>query len=172
MARRFAARGRAVVAPRRQTRWFGPADQGYVAVATTAQVLVASLPIDLTSLVRPTITRTRGLISIKPELFSADVDIVGCFGAGVVSQEAFDIGITAIPGPFDDADWSGWYVWQPFAFHFEETAGSSGLWSVELPIDSKAMRKVGPNEVLVFVAESQVGAFRIALPLRTLFKLS
>jgi len=43
-------------------------------------------------------------------------------------------------------------------------------WNFE--VDSKAMRKVGENEVLVTIAESQGGAFNISTPLRTLVKFS
>jgi len=39
-------------------------------------------------------------------------------------------------------------------------------------VDSKAMRRMGPNKVLVGIAESQSGAYTISSPLRTLVKLS
>ena len=39
-------------------------------------------------------------------------------------------------------------------------------------VDSKAMRKVTDDETIVLVAESQVGAYKISMPLRLLLKLS
>ena len=39
-------------------------------------------------------------------------------------------------------------------------------------IDSKAMRKVAPDETLVVMGESQAGAVNVANPFRMLVKLS
>jgi len=64
-------------------------------------------------------------------------------------------------------------VWRSFAYHFEFASASSvnyPRWDFE--IDSKAMRKMGQNEVLVTVVESQGGAFNVASQTRLLVKLS
>ena len=56
--------------------WIGPADQGFVTVATGAKVLIASA-----SFTDPTtVARVRGEVSIHASSFSADVDIDGAFG--------------------------------------------------------------------------------------------
>ena len=167
---RFPARG-----PRRLTQWIGPAVQGYVSVTSGAKVAVSSFtPQAATpSANRPTVVRTRGMISIIPGAFSASVSIVGAVGCCIVSSDALAVGITAIPGPFSDSEWGGWFVWHSFAYRFEfddATGVQFPNWNWQ--VDSKAMRKVGPNEALVQVAESQSGAFDIAAPLRTLVKLS
>jgi len=39
-------------------------------------------------------------------------------------------------------------------------------------VDSKGMRKVSDNENMVMIAQSQAGAFNIAMHLRTLWKLA
>ncbi len=39
-------------------------------------------------------------------------------------------------------------------------------------IDSKAMRKVSPSEVVVQIVESFTGAFSVATPVRMLVKLT
>ena len=120
-----------------------------------------------------TIIRNRGAVVVGPQAGSADLEVRGAYGAGIVSAEALAIGITAIPHPYRDADWSGWMVWRSFAFMLDVTTDIGRLiTSQSMEIDSKAMRKVGPNEALVFVAESQGGAFQIFDGVRTLVKLS
>ena len=154
---------------RRLTQWIGPALQGYIAVATGGATVIASVPF----LEKATIARTRGNVSIKPEAVASDTELIGAVGFGVVSSEALAAGVASIPEPFTDADWSGWFVWRSFSYDFE-FSDASGLnypdWNFE--VDSKAMRKVGPNESAVIVAESFSGAFRISIPLRMLVKLS
>ncbi len=64
-------------------------------------------------------------------------------------------------------------VWQPFAFFFEFIDGTGTVFpaSLSYEIDSKAMRKVEPNSAMVFVFESQVGAFDAIESVRLLLKL-
>ncbi len=165
-ARRFERPGRS---PQRLTQWIGPADQSYLAVASAGETIISSFAAEEAL----TITRSRGQLSIIPSVFSADVEITGAYGEGVVSAEAFAAGVVSLPSPFRDADWGGWLLWRAFSYRFE-FADATGVdfpnWTMEL--DSKAQRRMGPNEVLVAVAESQSGAFRVSAPLRTLIKLS
>ena len=154
---------------RRLTQWVGPAIQGYVSVASAGATLIASVPLDEAA----TIVRTRGQVSVKPFTFAADLNVVGAIGLGIVSSEALAVGVTAVPEPFADGDWGGWFVWRSFSFHYEfGTAVGQSIESMDFEIDSKAMRKGGPNESVVIVAESQGGAFDISMPLRMLIKLS
>ena len=154
---------------RRLTQWAGPAIQAYVAVASGGATLIAQLAFEEQS----TIVRNRGMVSIRPQSYAADIDINGAYGIGIASAEAVAAGVASVPEPFTDGDWGGWMVWRSFAFHYEFASAISTFessWQTE--VDSKAMRKVSPNEVAVFVAESQSGAFFIAEGIRTLIKLS
>jgi len=169
-ARGFArARG----GPRRQVTWIGPADQGYVAVASGAKVLVGSFDAAANGLEKPTVVRTRGEVSIIPSSTASDLSMVGAYGLAIVSDQAFGIGITAIPGPWSDPSWDGWFVWRPFGLRVE-VIDSTGVFMSQhsQEVDSKAMRKITDNETLVLVAESQSGAVSISMPLRLLFKLA
>ncbi len=153
----------------RLTQWVGPADQGFIAVATGGATIVgfASFEEAVTAI------RTRGMVSVRPQAFAAGVDVVGAIGLGIVSTEAFVAGIVSVPEPFNDADWGGWFVWRSFAYRFDFSTNEGALnfdWTFE--VDSKAMRRITPNETVVMVAESQVGAYSIAMPLRMLVKLS
>ena len=153
---------------RRLVQWIGPADQAFIAVASAGATLIGSA--SFTD--KATIVRTRGGVRIQAQVATADVAIVGAFGVGIVSADALAVGITAIPGPFRDADWSGWYVWRSFSDRLEfQSASGTRFLTFGFEVDSKAMRKVGPLDALVIVAESQIGAFSISAPIRTLAKL-
>ena len=155
--------------PRRKTFWVGPADQNYLNVVSAGAVIMGSLA----QSVPLTVVRTRGQISVKPTAYITNLTISGAFGVGIVSNEAFAAGVASIPEPFSDAGWGGWFVWRPFTYRLEFSDATSmllGSWDFE--IDSKAMRKTGPGETMVLVAESQSGAFSISSQLRFLFKLN
>ena len=162
-------------ARKRKSTWVAPADQAYVSVAAGGATLLSSFDISLaanSAAIGSTIVRTRGQVSIRPASFLADVDIVGAFGVGVVSSQALAVGITAVPEPFDEADWDGWMVWRSFSYRLE-FADATGvrMLSWDFEVDSKAMRKLGEGDAFIQVAQSQSGGFVISSPLRTLLKL-
>ena len=117
--------------------------------------------------------RSRGVVSIAPDTFGADVEYKGAFGVGIVSTDALAAGVASIPGPWLDSDWGGWFVWRSFAeiFEFKDSTGSLVI-STSFEVDSKAMRKITTNESLVVIAESQAGAFQMFAGVRTLIKLT
>ncbi len=174
MADRSRRRFRGASSAKRQVTWVAPADQGYLAVASNTKVLLSTFDPAAFGLIKPTIVRVRGQINIRPEAFTADVDITGAYGVAVVSDQAVAAGIASIPGPFTDAEWDGWFVWQAFAMHLQITSPVESFMIVDgrETIDSKAMRKITDNETMVTVVESQSGAFRISAPKRTLVMLS
>ena len=161
-------------AAKRQVTWIGPADQSYIAVANATKVLIASFTPGGVGIDKPTLVRSRGTLSVRPSSVAADLSYTGAFGMGVVSDQALAIGITAIPGPFDDADWDGWFVWQSFSGRVEFEAGIEAVLAreIEYDIDSKAMRKVSDNNSIVLVGESQTGSVSMSAPIRLLLKLS
>ena len=138
-------------------------------MASGGATIIASLPFEESL----TIIRTRGMVSVQLNSYASDLVPVGAIGMAVVSSEALVAGITAIPEPFNDADWGGWFVWRSFAYRFEfgdGTGSQLASWSME--IDSKAMRKVTPNTALVVIAESQATAFSVFDGTRHLFKMT
>jgi len=154
---------------KRITAWAGIADQGFIAVASAGATLINSLTLGEPG----TIVRVRGMVSVNPQALGASVAVVGAVGMGIVSAQAFAAGVGSMPEPFSDAEWGGWLVWRSFGYFLNVTSDIGRLmpdWNFE--VDSKAMRKVGENEVLVTIAESQGGAFNISTPLRTLVKFS
>ncbi len=159
--------------PRRQTTWIGPADQAYLAVAADVNFIHSSFDPAANGIVKPTVVRTRGAFSFKINTnLTADAEIVGAYGCCVVSDQAFAAGAASIPSPFDDASWDGWFVWRAFAFSFRFDDSTGFLIdSLQQEIDSKAMRKVTENETIVTMIHS-LGAGEVAMPIRTLLKLS
>ncbi len=160
--------------PKRLVNWVGPAQQGFVSVSTGNAVIVASFDAEANGMKRPTVVRTRGQIAVAPVVgVTADVDIIGAVGACIVTDNAFGIGISAIPFPFDDAGWEGWFMWRSFSMRFEANAAlTAHINQIEFEIDSKGMRKINSDETLVIVAQSEAGAYGISTPLRFLMKLS
>ena len=153
--------------------WVAPADQGFVVVGSNVKLLISSFDAEAGGAPRPTMVRNRGAVVHRPTALAADIEYSGAFGVGVVSAQAFAIGITALPGPWSDADWSGWMVWRSFAGAFDVTSDISRiLLHTVLEVDSKAMRKIGPNDIVVTMAESATGGFDIFDGVRQLLKLS
>ncbi len=164
-ARTFAPRGRG---PKRMTSW-----SSYDGVATSLSSGGATVLSGIAFEAPGTLIRTRGIVMIRPVTpVSADVLLTGAFGIGIVSAEAFAAGVASIPEPATDSDWGGWMVIQPWSFQFEFGDQSSfAISSINIEVDSKAMRKVEPNSVAVVVVESIIGAATVVDMTRLLLKL-
>ena len=174
MARGKVVRGH-VRRDQRKTTWVGPALQNFIAVAAGAKVIVASFDASAAGFPSPTVVRTRGQVQTGPGTgIVVDKEIIGAYGLAVVTDRAFAAGVASVPGPFTDAGWNGWFVWR--SFHYvQEAAGTVATLlqqTASQEVDSKAMRRVTDDETVVLVAESQLGAFSISMPLRLLFMLS
>ena len=144
---------------RRKTEWSVYDPSGFTSVATGGATITSGLLFEDPG----TIVRTRGEITIAPVTnFAADLDITGAFGIGLVSAEAFAAGVASVPEPYTDSDWGGWMVIVSFAMRFEHHSSIGVVQTGQtIRVDSKAMRKVEPNSVMVVVAESLTGAFDI-----------
>ena len=139
-----------------------------MAIGANAKVIVASLASPASG--EPvTIVRNRGQLAVMPSVTNVDVEVVGAYGMGIVSNEAFAAGVASVPGPWTDGEWEGWMVWQPFAFRFDVASDIGRLIaSVQIEIDSKAMRKFEEGNTLIQVVESEAAALKIAVPVRSL----
>jgi len=113
-----------------------------------------------------TIGRIRGQFTLALTAGSSALDGFqkAAIGIGIVTAQAFATGISAMPTPLTDIEWEGWM------FHKLETNlyvpaatedFSSGPATVRVvDIDTKAMRKIGADEVLFGAVElgTEVGA--------------
>ncbi len=126
-----------------------------------------------------TIVRTRGELLVQNLITGTDLSgFRWAFGICIVTENAFGVGATAIPGPFTDRSWDGWFVYFTGSCFVGDVSvqGNNGLSAVSrLVIDSKAMRKFKFSDVMVGVFETvtEVGTaiIRADLMTRVLVKL-
>ncbi len=104
-----------------------------------------------------TLVRLRGYASATIDPSAAGDIIVISMGFILADDDAVAAGAASIPSPTNDTDgdwiWHGW-----FPLHAEFSTGEGSDHNVQMVIDSKAMRRVKPNEQLVMVADGQIFA--------------
>ncbi len=161
---------------RRRSRFIRPAPKtkiwigigaGSTTVVANAKQVVSTLGANQL-LLRPfTILRTRMLISWESDQIAAPERPQGSYGSIVVTDTATGIGSTAIPDPSstDGDPEADWYVHQELISSFTESSqvGYQARSSELYIVDSKAMRKVGPDDdVAEMVSETGgVGAILV-----------
>ena len=126
-----------------------------------------------------TVVRLRGNLS----MFLASASAAGdgfhwAIGVGVVNTPAFDTGVAALPQPITEMEWDGW-LWHRFGdVHVGDKTAGDVNWisaSVEIEVDSKAMRILRDEQTLVAVMELvEIGTAEVDVffDTRTLFKLA
>ena len=161
MARRT-ARARFVRPAPKTKMWIGAGVGSTTIVASSVQ-LISLLSAGALALRPFTVLRTRMLITYRSDQLAADEVTFGSYGRIVVSDQASAAGAASIPDPGTiagdpDADW---FVHQPVFQAFDAASATGLTWglSQQYVIDSKAMRKVGPNEdeVAMFSEEGGFG---------------
>ena len=161
---------------RRKTAWaLGPGSSVSDTVAVSGkEILGAGLQATTEEL---TLVRVRGSFQAYLRAVAAISDGFHCaIGIGIVTVEAFDVGITAIPGPLTEMSWDGWLYHRFFDLHsavssFDQTAP---MGSVDIEVDSKAMRKIGSDQIIVAmleVVEAGTATMTVFFDTRVLFKL-
>ena len=157
MARRTFARGAAAVRQRRLSTWlfFGPAA---TTIATPpGPVLVGTLNAAALALRPFTVVRSHIEIQLESDqAASIERQVLG-FGMVVVSDQAVDIGVTAIPTPITDLGSDLWFTHQ-LMFGDESDIVDVAHSATRVSIDSKAMRKVEVGQDIAIVLEmSSIG---------------
>ena len=158
---------------RRMTDWVGGlARTSFQTLGAATSVLDQSL----TASTEPeTIIRVRGNITVQSDQQAVSEDAFGAIGFGIVSLEALTIGATAIPAPYTNLTWDGWFCHQFFAcpVNFASAVGFQNI-SRTFDVESKAMRKLDPDERMVVMVENGNGAdgLQYLLSFRLLIKAS
>ena len=155
MARRH-SRGFVRPAPRTKM-WIG-AGVGNTTVTTDTKVFVSSLSAGGLALRPFTILRTRMEIQFRSDQDLIDESPFGSYGQIVVTDTASGIGVTAVPDPsgIDGDPEADWFVWQAVFAHWQVSAiPDSAMMEYKWTVDSKAMRKVGPDDDIVAMFSSQ-----------------
>ena len=162
MGRVVRGRGRSLPAPKRQIANSGlpggllvPAIATLTFGASTGPIKAAfSIGLSLTE-AAATLVRTRGHLVVEM-LTSGGVtnQVTGAVGMIVASQDAFSVGVTALPGPLSDIE-NDWFVYEPFALATESANPpvDSRVSHVMRQFDSRGMRKLKNGETLVMVIE-------------------
>ena len=139
--------------PIKNFSWAGVTGIAETALPAASKIVVASFV--LSTAFDETITRIRGMLQVRASsgLTTAPQ---GSFGAIIVLEDAFAVGITAIPSPGDDIENDGWMMWMPWiAVNLVVSGiGTQNPAGVQLPIDSKAQRILREGSRLVFVLEN------------------
>ena len=107
----------------------------------------------LASTERLTWARMRGNALVRMVAAAASDSMIVGLGIVQVDNEAFAAGAASVPSPTDDLD-ASWIWHQLFVFGpaVDTTAlTDEGIQVQRAEIDTKAMRKMGTNETLIFV---------------------
>ena len=171
MARNF--RRGFVRSSRKPTDWSASLPQAALTAVPAASAVLDQVLIPIVG--GETLIRSRGMLSFGSDQQAASEVILGAYGIGVVSAQAVSVGITAIPHPATDAAWGGW-LWHTFLqmeIRIGDATGMNPAWLQSIVIDSKAMRKIGEEERLVFVVENTSAStgFEVASSVRLLSKV-
>jgi len=120
-----------------------------------------------------TLLRTRGSVGLQLDIGAVDERALIVCGIIIVNTPAFVAGAASLPSPVteDSADW----LWLGSAWLSSgaEAAVVTDLYGQRLEIDSKAMRKFGVDETIVFIVEvaesvDQTGSFDVQYYFRVL----
>ena len=168
------------VRPQPKTKMWIGAGVGQTSIAASSVTLVSTLFAGAL-LLRPfTILRSHLLISVRSDQAVASENTIGAYGNTVVTDTAAAVGVTAVPDPSGisgdpEADW---YLWQALQNAFvvdingTEGIGMIGNNGVQYKVDSKAMRKVGPDDNVVAVCTAEIAnPFLLITQGRTLIQL-
>ena len=141
-------------------------DLGATTVATGTKVLLGFF--FLATDFEETVVRTRGLMSVTSDQFTAAEDQRGALGFIRVTDRARAAGAASIPGPVTDGDDDGFFVWVPVVQKSVQDV-NAGRQTYPYQIDSKAQRVVREGqEVAIMFENSGPAGLELQLGLRIL----
>ena len=134
--------------------WIG-AGVGSITIVANADQVISTLSAGAL-LLRPfTILRTRMILTLESDQQAVGERPQGSYGRIVVTETAAALGTTALPDPSstDGDPEASWYVHQEAvcSFIFSSAVGHNSPQQQNYTIDSKAMRKVGPDDDIVSI---------------------
>jgi len=157
MARRHQ---RFVRPPKKTKQWIGASIDTVVTVPSTLATVVAVYDAAILGLRPFTILRTHLVLSFRSDQSATAEFPFGIYGETIVTDTAAALGTTAVPNPGDEPE-GDWYIYQPLQAEFllKSAVGFEANAMQTVVVDSKAMRKVGPDDSLmaIFKMVSSVG---------------
>ena len=175
MARRVMASRSVIRGPRRQTQWLGSAlETDAKGLAGGASVLDQSFTQAQIQALGPlTVVRTRGVVYAHSDQGAASENANAALGFMVVREQARAAGIASIPSPITEEFDDGFFVHEFFGAQLQvASAAGIQLWPVHR-FDSKAQRKVTPDDAIVVTLENAnaTDGLQYILKFRMLVKL-
>ena len=173
------SRGRTPARSRRQVSWSpGPNAVDLAFAATGSQVWTNGVQLVLED--RATIVRMRGWCHfIMKTTDSGGAGWAGAIGLGIVSAASFAAGVASVPTPVTESGWPGWLYHRFFDVRSITATIADGVNAAAVDLswelDSKAMRKLGADEVVlgaIEVTEIGVSTAEFHADTRMLLKLS
>jgi len=139
-------------------------------VSVTVSTLVAEALLE--NVPEPTLVRVRGTYGYSET--ALDGSAVLTLGIMVVNEPALTAGVASVPQPQNDIG-SDWLWWDSVPLLNVATAGEDPLRTGVRTIDSKAMRKIKNNQVLVLMTQvtgigAAAGVVTVVGAVRVLFK--
>ncbi len=140
-------------ATKREMVWFFW-DIDATAIAADANVVLGSLNAAALALRPFTVVRTHLLVNWQSDQTAASETPTGALGSAVTSEQAATQSV--VPNPMANADSSAFFTWTPLIspFVFGSAAAFIEPGGYMKEVDSKAMRKVGPNEQIRVICEN------------------
>ncbi len=155
--RASARRGVTPAVRKRETVWFGSdnSDATTTTLGATAKQLDQVLTTAELARTPFTIIRTRGYVFIQSDQSASIEDPIFALGMAVVSQQAIDIGVTAVPDPYADLESDLWFMHTGGMISTKNDGPGGQVFS----FDSKAMRKVEDGENVAVVIRNISSVF-------------
>jgi len=154
------ARQRRSTSNRRRLVWVGneltSVGENNLLPATTKIYQQLDMRIDANHfLVGGTIARTRGTLKIWSDQVAAVEEPFGASGMALVNGEAFDAGAASCPAPYTESSSERWLSHNYFSAPTQFISGSISPDYERIDIDSKGMRKIKTDDVLVWMIENK-----------------
>ena len=144
----FAAKGR-------KTFWFAGVFVDFTLASANAATIAMFLNAAALALRPFTIVRTRGFWSIAGDQETVDELQETCYGHIIVSDEAFAVGVSAVPTPAEQSG-SSWFLFDSVVSRFQvvTAVGAEQNANRVRDLDSKAMRKVEEGQDVISVVQN------------------
>ena len=158
----MARRSSRFIRPAPRTKMWIGAGVGTTSIASAVKALISTLSAGALLLRSFTILRTRMDILIASDQEGVDETPHGSFGQIVVTETAAGLGITALPNPsgISGDPEASWFVWQAMSvqFRFASGVGFDANAGMHYTIDSKSMRKVGPDDDIATLFDNETAS--------------
>ena len=137
---------------KRATEWFAaPAVSAFTSLAAATALIDTAFvfgdPV--------TVVRAVGMLVAQSDQVAGDEEPFGAIGLAVVTDQAFAIGVTAVPTPYTDGGSDAWFMHSYWATPVRApTAVGVNKVSSIYRFDSRAMRKVHADQTVILMMEN------------------